>query len=279
MVTVKKHFATLTEFQEEASRRDRQAWGNGSHEPKNDDWAGTHTYEQAVNLSRYGWPEGRAKMFGELQNMKAIAKHGRLATWTHDVAGFLPDVPRAIVGMPDCMFNQGEDCHKVRPVLKIVANLGRHAGIESETINWHGAAILTWIDRLEACGYACEVTAVMFSRDGSGNEAEILVDLKQAGEVLDLDRMAFCLVNPAFHRRFKFGVLENIPELKTHRGGYGRSMELSEIDKRELEPTVYIYMTSDNYTDRAHALQNVSNFFVTQLEKAGITLPEGNTYD
>ena len=138
----------------------------------------------------------------------------------------------------------------------------------------HRHKIFQTVLKAVVCGNVAIVGAA-----GSGNEGKILVDLKQAGEVLDLDRMAFCLVNPAFHRRFKFGVLENIPRLASHRGTYGRSGELSESDKQELEPTVYIYRTSDNYANRAHALQNVSNFFINQLEKAGITLPEGNTYD
>ena len=153
---IRKHFSNVSEFAEEATRRAPNAWDNESRSTYKPDWFGTRTFEEALELNAHGWEAGRKIMFRELENMKAIAHGGDLPVWGHDVAGFLPDVPRAVIGIPDCMFSAGEFTHRAKPIIRILCNLGKTSDISGESTNWHGAAILSWVYRLEQLGFACE---------------------------------------------------------------------------------------------------------------------------
>ena len=56
--------------------------------------------------------------------------------------------------------------------------------------------------------------------NGAGREVRIACRLKEAGEVIQLDKLAFCLAHPALHRKLNFAL-----RLK-HAGSIGGSIDV-----------------------------------------------------
>jgi hypothetical protein len=61
--------------------------------------------------------------------------------------------------------------------------------------------------------------------NGAGKEGRIVARLKEVGEVIQLDKLAFCLAHPALHRKLNFSL-----RLK-HAGWIGGSIDVP-LDQR-----------------------------------------------
>jgi hypothetical protein len=260
-----KDFDTLGEFINYVEKTPI-AWKNATPQSINhsaDSFTGGVDWQGALDLSKKGWQEGRNKLVKELDGMKGLTATGSYRETAHDVSGYLPDVPRAIVGMPDCMFTDGDEIRKVKPVVKIMVSIDAHCRIKANTIQWRGAAVLSYIDQLEERGQRCEIWTYFNSRKGM-REISYAICLKQAGEPLDIDRMAFCLVHPAFMRRLGFKFIETYPYEEFARG-YGQPKGCSKEERERLGVTVYLDQIEENFSGQEQALRSVTAEIETQL--------------
>jgi hypothetical protein len=229
------------------------------------DWSGGATLDEAFNMAEVsGWPEGTRNLSKELDGMKALNTVGTAPAIDYDVAGFMPDVPRAITGLPDCMINHGVSVAKVKPIIKMVVSSEAASNIKPQTIIWRGAAILSFVDSLEQNGYSVEIVMFNKSRGHSGTEIKSSVQIKRAGEPMELDRMAYCLTHPSFLRKLGFRYMEAFDTESEFRSGYGRPGGMTDKDKEELRGTIYFEKIEDNYSKPHQALKDVKE----TIEKA-----------
>lgn len=203
----------------------RRSWGSSSIEYCSDGWRGTRTYKEAIEQARFGWPEGRAQLKEGLDTTNVL-KHGQYQkAQSLDVAGSHPCVPVAVAGDPLNMWTYGLEKSKTKPVVRIVVNTSVSAGVSTKVIINRGAAILSWVDALEAQDVRCEIYAAKISSamgSGSANRGCTGFFVKRAQDVLDLDRAAFALLSPSMNRRIMFGLYERDASLQYgFQGSYG----------------------------------------------------------
>lgn len=172
------------------------------------EWGGNVTLAGAAKLATLGWPEGRAKFARNLEAYAAATSLGNDRTLTYDVAGFRPDVGRAIAGDPLSMIANGPELQTRAPVVSLAMSLHVSAAIDADQIIYWGCAVASHIDALEAAGYRVDLSVFPTMGkgfdDGPDNWLACRVTLKAPEQPLDLDRLAFWLAHPAALRRLGF---------------------------------------------------------------------------
>lgn len=130
-----------------------------------------------------------------------------------------------------------------RNVVDIVLNACASAAVDTKTIEARGAAVLALAEALEQRGKRVRITVGMANDRGCGLDYRIVV--KQPGQPLNLNSVAFCVAHPSFFRRFIFSAMEREPrEVRASVGiadqgwGYGTVGEF----KADTMPPNVIYM-------------------------------------
>ena len=172
--------------------------------PHRDGWAGTSSYQGALDLLNKGWPEGLAKMV--TARAKAAPLAVMIPSYAYDVAGAYPNVALACAGEPMNMWAPTEEERKTKPIVKVGINISASGSYDAQDFINYGAAILSYIDALEsASNIRCEVWIMNYVKCNDGISTYLLeVKAKSPEEHLDLDRLAFMIANPAMLRRFVF---------------------------------------------------------------------------
>lgn len=197
--------------------RDNERWGsapthgNSSRQTRPDNWAGTSTYEEAVNLIQRGWPEGAAKV-SKVRASLNRAVESLLAARTQDVVfgveGEWFDIGRMAEGDPECCGSWEEDGESEKHrIIKIVANICVSAAVSTQAMYARGAACIAAVDLLESLGHRVELWAgIGCDRGVERLDSQVLI--KESGQPVDTDRLAYVLCHPAFFRRVYFAHME-----------------------------------------------------------------------
>ena len=192
-----------------------------------DEWAGC-SFDEAVAYTTDGWDDGRNRLSNLTETGIQRLDRAPIREVLHDVAGFSPNVPMFCAGMPDCMMTYEE---VTKPsVLRLVVDASRHWRVEPKQVMNYGAALLAYIEMIEAEGIRCELWAA-HTTDGNGKYMTCRTLVKESDQPFDYGALAFALGHTAFQRRLHFRVKEQFAELwagcgKTKRGwggGYGKS--------------------------------------------------------
>lgn len=185
----------------------------------------THSFEETVTLTKTGWKEGREKLSAGLDSANLVQTNTTYRAESLDVAGAYPIIPAYIAGDPLHMATLGDAERATRPIYRFIVSISTSSMVSGETMIRRGAAILSWIDRLEANGARCEIIIVNANK-GRGNGPDYFVNFvaKRADEPLEIDRLAFILLHPSMLRRIGFGWQEKHEVLHASMGGsaYGR---------------------------------------------------------
>lgn len=239
------------------------AWKQGasraSHGKKGSgDFYAMQSFDAARDAMVRGWEDGRrrveAAMVGAVAGVAAL----RIPAFRLDVAGSRPNVPVAVAGDPRCMYRRRPEVALSRPVVEVIAHMGATWHVEPQHLARRGAAILAWLDALEASGWNTALSLVWYSVANTKRASlDYRVALKPPGERFDLDRLSYGLVCPDMLRRTAFAVLEGAPDLQgPMSGNYGIPTDLP---KEEREGKVYFgpVMSSAPWATDASAVENV----------------------
>ena len=165
------------------------------------DWEGVSTYDEALALLRDGYQSAVENFKNAL---KVSDKYGPRFAFENNVHGFAPIVPLAIKGIPTCMHNMTLRPLKAK-VLDVYYDTGVIASYGPEQLIKAGETVLGTILELERMGYKFNLYAVQSYYGPSQKALDILcVKVKSSNTPLDLKRMAFPLVHPAFFRVIGF---------------------------------------------------------------------------
>lgn len=195
-------------------------------------WHGVGSYQEALDMLKVGYQPTVEELRGEL---KVAPKEGPRFKFENKIEGFLPVVPLALKGIPNCMVNMTMKPIKSK-VLDVYYDMTANCDKEPEEFIKAGKAMLGTIIELEKRGYRFNLYAVQsyanYSRDYT---ADILcVKVKSSDKPLDLKRISFPLTHPAFFRVIGFDWQGKSPITRYIGTGRGRAMGY-EYEKDECE--------------------------------------------
>ena len=259
-----------------------QPWSDqreGSRESITGDkhFTGTRSMEEALKLVRYGWEEGLERI-NKFKTALENALTGLIPILeTHfDVVGDWLDVGRFVTGEPEVfgeLVDSGLRREATTPrIINVVANIAASASIDTETIMTRGAAMCALVDLLEKRNYRVQIDLV-HAVEGHRTDKRWLWEsrtrVKEAGEMLQLDKLAFLMAHPSSLRRLGFAMQEHSnDEWRTVMGvsdkGYGYGMPCETFNQGDLYMP-QILSSRDWDTDVAIA------WIKAMLKKQGIT--------
>ena len=199
----------------------------------NNPWSGTHTYEEAEELIKFGYDGILDQLKGGLT--VPIKAESNVRRPKNDVIGFLPNVPNAIQGLPQSMINVKVVPQKTKVVNIIYAPVS-NGGTNPRKFIDAGIKMVNVIHALELNGIRTNLKIAMKFSYSEDEMVAALVTVKHDSEHLNLKKICFPIAHPAMLRRFGFKWLETSPKIQSHSWpfGYGSS-NVSDDDRRAIE--------------------------------------------
>lgn len=175
-------------------------------------WSGTRTMDEAIELARYGWEDGRQRLRQVVGRVAIDQLVGRrpIVESRLDFAGDEVDIGAYLHGEPEHMvdYQVRQDTHGKQAMMYVNASMSSR--VSSERIMQRGGALYAAIEALRTEGYSLGLTMVESTQNNSfSHYAEYQIPVVRPGEYLDIDTAAFCLAHPAFLRRGVFALNEH----------------------------------------------------------------------
>lgn len=240
-------FDTVSEYMEqEVFPAYKGGWRNRDSLSTDSHFTGTKTFEEAMELQRSGWADGARRVVKGLENASLVQSYERAPAVNYDVAGMFCDVPLYVAGDPYCMWDETNIESRNRPIVRLMVSGAVSGIVDKKSIENYGIALLSHIDRLEDQGKSVEVV-LSVSTEQRGMHFCLQITVKNAGEPLAIDRLAFYLAHPSMLRRFFFRSIENHMPEQDFGFGYG---SVTRLPKRFIDPGVN-FLPGINYSDTA----------------------------
>lgn len=195
----------------------------------------------------------RAQVCADKEQSRRTVQHYR------SVQGFAPIVPLVLQNVPDCMRASRRTAVKSK-IVNVVVDVGATCEYDVETMAGAGAVIMGAVAGLERVGYRVNLYAVG-GFDSRGTNAVAGVKVKDAGQSMDLARVAWPLVTPAFFRGVLFRYYQTSPHIH-HCSSYGTTLgraKAEEIVGHMVDKPVYLRIT-DVIRDNANAEEIVKTY-------------------
>ena len=172
----------------------------------------TWTFQDAMNLARYGWAEGVSKIQQfeklDLPTHETFMQNYDIQT-EYSVAGGSVNIGRYLSGMPDCMRHMRTSNHHALPSrvqkIMIIGNSSCYAS--ADEILKHGYKIYQIIEALEMANIQTDITLAYSAKNYNTEQIsdycfyETYIKIKKAEDVLYPEKILFCVAHPAMFRR------------------------------------------------------------------------------
>ena len=210
--------------------------GMTSSNTKDKGFAGTKTFDEAIELAVNGWAEGRSELAQSAEFASALVQQIDQPTWEFAPSGAMPHIPAAAAGVPDNMMTLYEnDTNRKMPIVTMYVDIGATWNTSTEAMIRRGAAIVALVDQIEASGKRVHIVAVnavgVSGAKIDGEKVSTLIykiTIKESGEHLDMDRIAFATAHPSMLRRVWMRLIEIHSD--DYISGYGGVLTLKEED-------------------------------------------------
>jgi len=180
-------------------------WHQGGKQSGRESFTGTETWAAAVALARDGWREGAERVARLRDKINAANPTGPRMV-RYGVAGAYPVVARAVAGNPMNMRSIDTARIRRRPVVTLISDVCASGNVSKDVITRRAAATAAIVDAVEAAGFSCEVVA--FARVKAGGKSNfaghVMVTVKEAGQPVDVARLAYGLGHASMFRRQMF---------------------------------------------------------------------------
>ena len=227
---IKEHFKSISEMLSTIEARPNNEIMERKHESRNEgkDFTGTESWEEALELFRNGYTEVLPQIKkGVAANMKRTEARPR-RTIENNVVGYAPNVPNAIMGLPNSMILTRTVPQKTKTV-SLVIDITENAGTRAKEFIENGIAVLGVVNTLELAGYRVNLKVAFYVAEKGRDRAFGTVSVKDYREHLDLQKLCFPLANPSMFRRFGFKWCETVPGLKERDWSFGYGSHLDNL--------------------------------------------------
>lgn len=244
---------------------------NDSESTSQNEWAGTKSLKEALDLCKYGDEELGTYVYNQVLKINKIdTVNKNRQAYINDIVGFTPNVPNYVMGIPTNMIRDNRNIIKSK-IVNIYINLSAHAGVDSRDIKKNAAKYVAAINQLEKEGYRCNVYTGNVAGTWTDDEYAVIVKVKSDREPLNLVKMAFPMCHPSMLRRLAFKWIETIPIDFTHRG-YGRPIDNDKDVRKLIRPVLGDRQIT--ILSIGHNCGNVDDV-VNQLKERGMVTDNG----
>ena len=226
-----REFSSLNDFETYITNtplNDTFKWSKLASVSGSEEFTGTHSYEQAVEMFKNGWQSKAEELTKKLKVIQNQVIDAQVQKVLFDVVGFQASVPRYLQGIPTNMVNK-----KLVPIKQKIVTINKdisyNCGITTEQIVEASIQTLQLVKRIEAQGIRVNLNLIWGVKASGSNEI-VKVRLKSANERVNISKLAFPLVHPSMLRRLCFRYLEVAPTI-THGYlyGYGSPLDGSQL--------------------------------------------------
>ena len=192
-----------------------------SHANKSDNWHGTKSFDEAVELCRKGWSQDfdkfvRVKKRIDEKLLEATTKPKQVP----DIVGYSPSVPDYLHNNPLNMWNRADVC--IPTFINIYLNVSYNWRTDHDAIFNRGVIVLSLVDALQDRGYSVRLKVCECVTEYDGELVISFFSLKGDGEKLNIKKAYFPLCHPSFIRRLNFQLREVTPVTARYwADGYG----------------------------------------------------------
>ena len=238
----------------------------GGHAPEeystmresHDSFYGKYTYTEALEKLEHGDYELADKI--EKLPEQTMLTQKVMQSFKNDVYGFMPNVPHAIMGLPNSMINIRQ--HRVKgnnKIIDLVLEADASCGVSAEDYAKVAKTFLDVVDALERQGYRLNLYwALNTDFDCNRSKCCWIMKLKDSTEPFNKYKCAFPLGSVSMFRRIGFRLIETLPSgnaIKDQQCGYGRPGRTPEQMIREglklvnIEPKNLCIFSVKDYID------------------------------
>ena len=218
-----------------------------SEKPNNkQNWSGTASFNDAVNLMKNGWNAGATTLTKAFKLSQVNTGVKQEVKNILSVCGYQAIVPLYLQGVPNNMISK-----KMTPVKKKVITINKitcvSSTVSSSILQEESVKCFQIIKKIEDSGIRVNLNLVI-----SSGHVCVKIRLKSANERLNISKLAFPLVHPSMFRRLYFRFIEVFPTIpKGFLWGYGRVPSEAEFkkaigDKEIVLPTIIEAATSSD---------------------------------
>lgn len=270
MAVIEKSFDCLQDLLDHVQTA-KDLYGIGSARRKDTNGFQAFTsWKETIRLANEGWEEGSAMV--EAYASKFIDLLGsqlKIDEYFYDVSGQDFDLDRVLIGEPEAWLNteQVEVKAPALQTLRLAVNIGASAAVSAETLKRKGAAIVALVALLERTRRSVEVALITRDCSSYGNAEDgfnFNLTVKEAGQSIDIPKLAFCLAHVNMLRRLQFAVMES--DWKGMPTAYGYSS-----DFRKPEADIYIgcsHISNEVFLSE----ERTETWILEEIKKQGVEL-------
>ena len=254
-----EQFDNYQEFLRVVEERDKtNAHGRHTlkHNASQGSWCGVDNYEQARNLLINGWDAKVEYLKQQFDKESKLLEDKKVIKLFDDVVGFMPNVPNAIIGLPNSMRNMKVE-HRKSKIIKFLIDTDTSGCVDANEMIEYFSKTLARIAVLEKQGYRCRIEVFNnFSEryQTSGTKTCFSILIKNENQPFDIKRMAFPLAHIAMNRVLGFGWQNSLPISNYNSNEMGHPLYVFTKEGRERilnaikngnEKLVHIYYGKD----------------------------------
>ncbi len=232
------------------------------------EFRGTRTYAEAINFARFGWKEGREELQTALKEANQIERQEIDPATPLDLAGAFPNVPVYCAGDEFCMYSNEPE--PIRPVIRLAVTVKANAVTSARYYLNYGAALCSFIQQLELAGYRVELNLLMITQGGD-SQMRALICVKEADQEIEIDRLAYALMNRSNQRRLWFAIIEQHLDFAKICGvGYGYSVGPKSIRNKKFLEGYHVIdgLSNDSrIKDSMETIEGAVNAIEKEIEK------------
>jgi hypothetical protein len=190
-------------------------------------WYKTNSLPEAEELLLKGWDEHKDDIMAAIKASDKVETATKLdrVNIRNNVVGASPNVPRAILGLPDSMIEYNRTPSKQR-TMQIGYGISASASVGADELVACGCAVLALVNHIERMGIRVRLDIFESSVESLAGGGNISMGwrlcLKDYRQPFDLLKMAFPVAHPSMLRRISFAWMETHPQTPpSFVSGYG----------------------------------------------------------
>lgn len=226
-------------------------------------WHGVESYEEALQLLKDGYQPAVEMLKDVLKTNKSTTAEQKRISFMNDIQGFAPIVPLALKGVPQSMVNMTMKPIKCK-VIDVYYDMVVSCLTTPQEIIDNGKRLLGVIMNLEKRGYKFNLYAVQTYSDTNRGCDMLTIKVKDSSRPLDIKKMSYVLMHPAFFRVIGFDWYSKVPN-GVYRDGYGHNIA-QEVGRSGLNEFVTqvlgknaVYFAASRLGDEKHIEEELTS--------------------
>lgn len=193
---------------------------------------GVKSMDEAYSLLEGGYePKNLKEIVKKVNNIQQKCERVK-TVFSNEVVGFVPNVPLAMMGVPNSMIASHRIPIKSK-VIRIMYDPEIYASLSEKAIQASALNLIEMVCMLEASGYRVELSLLnIFAGNSSAKTIDIAaVCIKEANRNLDVKRMLFPLLHRAWFRCIGFRY-QDVSQRAVYRSNRGKPLSSCVTDEK-----------------------------------------------